>query len=213
MIGRVANYLRSNLLACVALFVALGGTSFALSGGFVGKGGKISGCVSRKGVLTLAKPGHTCRKGLAAMAWNVSGPAGAPGAPGANGQPGAPGQSITGLTGPTGPSDLYTNKTPGGPLKLPEGDYEVFTKATWHNATAGVQRIDCGMRESAQEEEDERGIQSIPAEGYGTVSLVLPLHLSHSETINLECVIRPNENGEFVKFQLNALRVGSLHAQ
>jgi hypothetical protein len=69
------------------------------------------------------------------------------------------------------------------------------------------------LRESAQEEENERGIQSIPAGGYGTVSLIDPLHLSQSETINLECVIRPNENGEFIKFQLNAIRVGALHVQ
>ena len=73
----------ANVMATVAVFVALGGGALAATS-FVGSDGKIRGCVSKKGQLTLVKPGKHCKKGTP-IAWNQKGAKGAKGAPGANG--------------------------------------------------------------------------------------------------------------------------------
>src|SRR2546427_2501501 len=70
----------ANVMATVAVFIALGGGALAATS-FVGSDGKIRGCVSKKGQLTLVKPGKHCKKGTP-IAWNQKG---AKGAPGANG--------------------------------------------------------------------------------------------------------------------------------
>lgn len=96
MVGKAARYLASNALGALALFVALGGVSYAAAGGFVG-GGQLTGCVNKGGSLTLLKTGQHCRHGQKQIAWNQTGPAGPQGQPGAAGSTGA-----TGATGPIG---------------------------------------------------------------------------------------------------------------
>ena len=70
----------ANVMATVAVFIALGGGALAATS-FVGSDGKIRGCVSKKGQLTLVKPGKHCKKGTP-IAWNQKGTKGAPGANG-----------------------------------------------------------------------------------------------------------------------------------
>ena len=60
----------ANVMATVAVFIALGGGALAATS-FVGSDGKIRGCVSKKGQLTLVKPGKHCKKGTP-IAWNSS---------------------------------------------------------------------------------------------------------------------------------------------
>ncbi len=74
----------ATVVAYLALFVALGGGALAARS-FVGSDGQINGCVSRKGQLTVLKPGKKCTKGQAAIAWNQRGAKGNPGAPGTPG--------------------------------------------------------------------------------------------------------------------------------
>jgi hypothetical protein len=64
----------ANVVALLALFVALGGGALAASK-FVGSDGRIHGCVTSKGKLTLVKSGTSCKKGKA-IAWNQRGPRG-----------------------------------------------------------------------------------------------------------------------------------------
>jgi hypothetical protein len=84
----------ANVMATVAVFLALGGGALAATN-FVGADGKINGCVDRHGQLTVLKPKKKCVHGLTAISWNQTG---ATGATGATGQTGATGPS----TGPAG---------------------------------------------------------------------------------------------------------------
>jgi hypothetical protein len=62
-------------VALVALVVALGGTSYAMTGGFVSSIGRISGCVDKQtGALRVIKPTKGCHRTEVALSWN--GPAG-----------------------------------------------------------------------------------------------------------------------------------------
>jgi hypothetical protein len=103
MVGKAARYLANNALGALALFVALGGVSYAASGGFV-SGGQLKACVNEGGSITLLKSGKHCKRGQKPIAWSQQGPAGPQGQPGANGAPGATG--ATGLTGPAGTNGL-----------------------------------------------------------------------------------------------------------
>jgi hypothetical protein len=96
MISKGLGLARSNVIALLALFVALGGTSYAATGGFTSSG-KLQACVNEEGGIKLLKAGKHCKRGQKAVAWNQTGPAGAKGAAGAAGSAGA-----TGATGPGG---------------------------------------------------------------------------------------------------------------
>src|SRR5437867_2384124 len=88
----------ANVMVSVAVFMALGGGAYAATS-FIGADGKVHGCVSKKGQLTVLKPGKKCRKGTTAIAWNQTGPAGQTGAQGLQG-----GQGPKGDKGDTGPA-------------------------------------------------------------------------------------------------------------
>ena len=95
----------ATVLAVLALFVALGGTSYAVtSSGIPDAKGIFHGCVDRgSGALRLVGAGRKCqaanqrgkhsRVGELAIAWSQSGPAGMPGVAGSPGPPGQPGPS------------------------------------------------------------------------------------------------------------------------
>ena len=91
-LGRSLSY--ANVMATVAVFLALGGGAFAATSGLMSKGGTIHGCVStRSHVLTVLKPGKRCGRGHVALSFNAKG------VPGARGPAGA-----IGPTGPAGPA-------------------------------------------------------------------------------------------------------------
>ena len=99
MLQNGLRYLGNNALGVLALFVALGGTTYAATGGFAGPGNTLSACVGGNGSLTLLRSGKKCRKGQQKIAWNQTGPQGAKGATGATGPSG-----IAGLNGASVPS-------------------------------------------------------------------------------------------------------------
>jgi hypothetical protein len=221
MLAKITAHLRGNALALLALFVALGGTSYAAAGGFVAKNGQLAGCVAGGGVLKVLKPGHRCAKGQTAVAWNVTGraggagPAGAAGARGATGatgdtgSAGASGQSVVGSIGPVGPSDAYTSKSHGSPISLPAGDYVLFSKVRWTNGQkAETEEIFCELRDSA-EIVDSEGVKVLAGR---PVVLVLggPIHLDSADKVSLLC---SGEEGLAEKPELTAIRVGTLHEQ
>jgi Collagen triple helix repeat (20 copies) len=103
----------SNVVATVALFIALGGGAFAATDRLQSPTGVVHGCVSKKThVLRVIKTDHKCGRGSTALSFNSKGPVGAPGATGAAGPAGPQGptgqRGLTGTTGQTG-----TTGTPG----------------------------------------------------------------------------------------------------
>jgi len=93
------GYLRHNLLGALALFIALGGTSYAATGGF-SQGGTLKACVNEEGRVKLLKAGGHCKRGQSAVAWNQAGLQGVKGTTGATGATGAAGAA--GAQGPNG---------------------------------------------------------------------------------------------------------------
>src|SRR4051794_19886550 len=89
--NRVLAHLRNHAYGLLAVLIALGGTAYAATS-FVSTGGKIRGCVSKRGQVTvLKKTAKKCPKGLTLITWNQTGPAGQAGALGPQGGQGAKG--------------------------------------------------------------------------------------------------------------------------
>jgi hypothetical protein len=107
----------ANVIATLALFLALGGGAIAASG-LVGSDGTIHGCVSSKGQLTVLRPGRHCGHGKTAIAWSRTGPAGVQGdtgPAGPEGPQGIPGTAVAkGDTGPAGSQGLKGDTGPQG---------------------------------------------------------------------------------------------------
>jgi hypothetical protein len=79
MLRKGLGFARNNVIGLLALFVALGGTTYAAARGSTGK---LHACVSGDGSVRLVKAGKRCAKGQRAVVWNVKGPAGPRGANG-----------------------------------------------------------------------------------------------------------------------------------
>jgi hypothetical protein len=95
-----ARYLGRHHIALLALFLALGGTSYAVTGGFsAASGGKLSACVKKKGGAMRLLTRGRCRRTERSISWNqqgLPGLAGSPGSPGGTGAAGATGATPTG---------------------------------------------------------------------------------------------------------------------
>jgi hypothetical protein len=107
MLARLTAHARHHLIAYVALFIALGGTSYAALDVNATKAGKIRLCAKKKSgaVRLLSGKRKKCHKGERLVAWNkagLRGDAGAQGQPGAQGSQGSRGAQ--GQVGATGPS-------------------------------------------------------------------------------------------------------------
>jgi len=64
----------SNVIATAALFIALGGSAYALGPSFVGAGGAIQGCVAKSGgVLKIVRSGKRCPKRARSLIFNAHG--------------------------------------------------------------------------------------------------------------------------------------------
>jgi hypothetical protein len=98
----LAGYLRQHHLALVALFIALGGTSYAAVGRFTSSSGRLYACLARPyQTLNLTSASAACPRGQRKISWNRVGRPGVRGATGAIGPQGQKGD--TGGTGATGP--------------------------------------------------------------------------------------------------------------
>jgi hypothetical protein len=129
MLRGVARYLRSNLLALAALFVALGGGALAATK-FAAPTGQIHACVDRAGHLTLLRPGKACGRRLSEINWSQQGPRGVAGLPGLQGAQGAQGpQGVPGVKGEQGVQGVEGPRGPGATAfeqGLREGAQEVI---------------------------------------------------------------------------------------
>jgi hypothetical protein len=97
-------------MVSVAVFLALGGGAYAASS-FIGADGKLHGCVSKNGQLTVVKPGKSCSKGTTSITWNKEGPAGQNGQQGIQGIQGIQGgQGDQGAPGPPSPAQVVVRR-------------------------------------------------------------------------------------------------------
>jgi Collagen triple helix repeat (20 copies) len=104
-LGRSLSY--ANVMATVAVFLALGGGAFAATSALVTKNGRIHACVSKSShLLTVLKAGQHCDRRHVALTFNAKGVRGARGLAGAIGP--------TGPAGPAGPAGARGAKGDAG---------------------------------------------------------------------------------------------------
>jgi hypothetical protein len=139
----------ANLLATIAIFVALGGGAYAVTAQ-PSANAVVFACAKKKGgALRTVNKAKRCKRSERKISWNVggaagpggskgetggSGPAGPPGAAGSSGAAGSPGG--TGPTGDTGPS-AATPET----LPLLSENWGGFGNPAWTNQPAGLTEL------------------------------------------------------------------------
>jgi hypothetical protein len=123
MFSGILRYMRHQPIAIVALFIALGGTSYAAStvksSAATTNSTSVLACqapghVTGKGVLAIVNSFADCPAGYARYTWNIVGQTGSAGVQGSDGNDGAVGSN--GAQGPKGDSGAAgTNGTNGAP--------------------------------------------------------------------------------------------------
>jgi hypothetical protein len=149
MLGRLTY---SNVMATVAIFVAMGGGAYGVSA-IPAKDGTVYGCFHKKtGKLRVVKKGKRCKKKERRISWNVQGVRGTPGSAGVQGPKGDAGQQgakgdagspgSTGAAGPTGPAGPGP-ATPQNVVLLSEnyGTLVATPGAPWSNQPAGLTEL------------------------------------------------------------------------
>jgi hypothetical protein len=217
---RITAHLRGNLVAYLALSVALGGTSYAavkLPANSVGAKQVRSNAISTKKVKDGSLMAADFKAGqLPAGERGPAGPAGQDGAPGRDGAPGA-----TGAKGDRGPSDAYhfqfdafgggTSKS----LDVPAGKYVAFGKASLTNGNSSAAKINanCSLGSDADPVNGDFSYVAIPpATATDAAETALNLHtvldLPSGGTITMQC----NTGGGGVgRWYITAIKVGELH--
>lgn len=216
----------------------MGGTSYALSGGYF-QHGQLSGCVGPRRVLQTIKPGEHCRRGETAIAWTVAGPPGARGQQdpaAAAGQNGRDGQGITAATLTPGDSTCSAGGTrftagadavfacngAAGPIG-PSDAYANANVGTGLGLPAGgylaigratlsaatASTANCGILK-VDDSVVDMTTQSVAASASPTVTIVGPVHLTLADTLRIYC---NNLSGSVSDSQATAIRVGALHTQ
>jgi hypothetical protein len=143
---RIARHLTfANVVACLALFVALGGASYAA---FRLPKESVDTEALHKGAVTPAKLSDKARQGMA----GARGPKGATGAAGPQGAAGSPGPA-----GEPGPSAAYsyfheaevivaqTTSTQAGALSVPPGSYVVQAEVAATSLDNPADAMECAL--------------------------------------------------------------------
>ncbi|HEY4277461.1 MAG TPA: collagen-like protein [Conexibacter sp.] len=154
MPNRLWDHVRRQPIALLALFVALGGTSYAAAGGGAKRSGvetqRMYACVTAEHrTLNLTTAGGRCPSGQRKVSWQIQsgadlggrrGPAGRRGARGEAGAPGARGENgAPGARGENGPAGARGENGPGGaPGEAGPAGERGETGATGATGTAGA---------------------------------------------------------------------------
>ena len=229
----------ANVVATGALFVALGGGAYALSG-VPDRSGVYHGCVhDQTRVLRVVGSSSSCRKaktvrrgsrriripGESAIAWNQLGRPGLQGLQGAQGVQGVSGQ--TGDTGATGPSDIYAvgtgevdvnNATAEvASLTVPAGSYVLGASTLADkvgNTTGTTSSFNCFLEDSSAS-----GATIWDNKRTSTLTDTSPtasLTLAGADTFNaphtIKVICNPNGHLLIQNTRLWAIKTGSLHA-
>jgi hypothetical protein len=154
MLARLRSHLMGNAVAYLALFVALGGTSYAvarLPANSVGAAQITRNAVGSQEVRNFSLLPKDFKRG--ALPRGATGATGPQGNPGAKGDPGPKGD-----TGARGPSDIFGDSFAGvdvptsagppfslGDVDLPAGSYVVSANAYVTNGESSEQSLTCGL--------------------------------------------------------------------
>lgn len=191
------------VLSLIALFVALGGTTYAatsLPKNSVGTAQLRTGAVTKKKIN---------KKTISALKGN-QGPQGPKGDPGAQGI-----QGVKGDTGLRGPSDAYNASTPFTGMPVPAGSYLIVATVAESGATGLVSQschIDALIDGSFQSLDNNTVSASTAS---GTTDVVNPLQATATftspTTLYLGCAT--SSAGGTVSFdpKLTAIQVGAIH--
>lgn len=202
----------ANVMSTIAVFLALGGISWAaatLPRNSVGtaqlKASAVTGAKVRNGSLTAAD----LKRGTLA-----AGPQGAAGSQGPAGPQGPAGAK--GDTGATGPSDAYTSRRPGSPSlvlttgfqtvvttpPLPAGTYLLTARANLYG-TAGGATATCSVSDDAAQN------VTLPSDGLVALAQATTARLAAPGTVSLSCA-KTSGSALIYQAQITAVRVGSL---
>lgn len=129
----------SDVMATIAVFMALGGGAYAVTSS--PGGGVVTACAKKKaGALRVIKQGKRCKRGERKLVWNVQGLAGNPGGAGLQGPKGDAGQQGAkgdpGSTGATGSAGA----TPANITMLSE-NWGGFGWPVWTNQPAALTEL------------------------------------------------------------------------
>ncbi len=208
----------SMVVACLALLIALGGTSVAAISAL--PKGSVTTAALHNGAVTTSKLANKAVT-LAKLATGarIPGPRGPKGDPGTKGDPGPRGPS-----GPTGPSDAYLD-TNGGPVTLPAltdvrvatvrvpdaGVYVIWSKETLHpdpahtNLTQSICRLGTGQANDATADVSQAYI----APGvFQSMTNLFTGQFSAATVVNLVCVVDGISDVRDIK--LVAIKAGTL---
>ena len=177
----------ANVMATIAVFVAIGGSAFAASYVITSSSQIKDGAVAGSDIKNSSLTGSDIKdKSLTPndFSGSVQGP---PGAQGPQGPQGSKGDA-----GPRGPSDLYSTfresfKIMSGgmaellSLDVPDGQYLAYANATVaNNPAAGVFTLGCYLGSTPYSQTDFADFASVtvPANGVSTISLTGPVEVS-----------------------------------
>jgi hypothetical protein len=207
----------------LALFVALGGTSYAavrLPAGSVGTKQIAANAVTSSKVKNGALLAKDFKKGQ--LRSGPSGPAGRQGAPGAAGRDGASGRD--GAPGARGPSDVYqasdgpfvdwtSSFTTQRSLNLPAGTFAVTATAVANsNAPSGVQSVACRLLVGGTPVDQAEDLFLGPSTTSGEkapISLTGATTLATPGAAELQC--ESTGIGNVLDASITAIEVGTLH--
>jgi hypothetical protein len=123
VLKRASRFATNNAIALLALFLALGGASYAASGALKASTPQYKACVGESHIVILKTGRRPCGKGKKTISWNQQGPAGAKGAAGAAGATGAAGAA--GANGFSALSTLPSGASESGAYSVETGNATV----------------------------------------------------------------------------------------
>jgi hypothetical protein len=214
----------ANVMATIAVFVALGGTGVAavkLSKNSVNSNAIKNGQVKNKDLASNAVTSSKVKNGSLLTRDFKSGqlPKGAKGDPGTPGQPGAAGPSngyfsTTSLVSADVP--WVTSSGTGSvqrSLSLPAGNYILNASAQADNADAATQTAGCSITiSSSSASVDDASMTVGPNNGDDKAALALTggATLASPDTVKLDCSAS-STNGSWQSSSLTAIKVASLN--
>ena len=221
MSGILDRLTYANVIATLALFVALGGVGYAatqLPKNSVGTN------QLKKEAVTPVKLSQASKSALTGAAGPVgpSGPTGAPGAPGERGLQGERGEK--GDRGPEGPSDGYVAVNLGGgaledsiefgELKVPAGSYLISAIARLYSTGAGVSNANCFILNKSGGNGEMMNINLSGLNDRKVVPMEWAQTIEAPTTYAVRCGTTSGGSSVSVdETHLSAIRVGTLHEE